>query len=76
MATYASYKTLTSENFIDGSITASKLGAGAGHQYYTKWIYNERGQLCQHCADNGNCCQQANGKCCCLLYTSPSPRDS
>ena len=64
MATYASYKTLTSENFVDGSITASKLGAGAGHQYYTKWIYNERGQRCHHCADAGDCCEQANGKCC------------
>ena len=29
----------------------------------SKWIYNERGLRC-HCADNGNCCEQANGKCC------------
>ena len=41
MATYASYKTLTSENFTDGSVTSAKLGPGAGHQYYVKWIYNE-----------------------------------
>ena len=27
MATYASYKTLTADNFIDNSITAVKLGA-------------------------------------------------
>ena len=29
MATYASYKTLTAENFTDNSISAAKLGAGA-----------------------------------------------
>ena len=26
--------------------------------------HNERGLRCHHCADNGNCCEQANGKCC------------
>ena len=70
MATYASYKTLTSENFTDGSVTSAKLGPGAGHQYYVKWIYNERGKRCEHCADAGDCCEQANGKCC--LWTVPS----
>ena len=64
MATYASYKTLTSENFTDGSVTSAKLGPGAGHQYYVKWIYNERGKRCEHCADARDCCEQANGKCC------------
>ena len=70
MATYASYKTLTAENFQDNSITAAKLGAGAGNKYNVKWIYNERGMRCQHCADAGDCCEQANGKCC--YWTVPS----
>ena len=33
MATYASYKTLTADNFLDNSITVSKLGPGAGNKY-------------------------------------------
>lgn len=36
MATYASYKTLTADNFQDNSITAAKLGAGA----VTNIVYN------------------------------------
>ena len=41
MATYASYKTLTADNFLDNSITAAKLGAGAGNKYGVKWIYTK-----------------------------------
>ena len=70
MATYSSYKTLTSDNFEDNSITAAKLGAGAGNKYNSFYVYNERGMACQHCADNGDCCQQANGKCC--YWTAPA----
>ena len=39
MATYASYKTLTADNFIDNSITASKLGAQAGNKFNTFWVH-------------------------------------
>ena len=70
MATYASYKTLTADNFIDNSITAVKLGAQAGNKYNVKYIYNERGMRCHHCADAGDCCEQANGKCC--YWTVPA----
>ena len=70
MATYASYKTLTADNFQDNSITAVKLGAQAGNKYNVKYIYNERGMRCHHCADAGDCCEQANGKCC--YWTVPA----
>ena len=70
MATYASYKTLTADNFNPNSITASKLGAQAGNKFNTFWVYNERGLRCHSCADNGNCCEQANGKCC--YWTVPA----
>ena len=33
MATYASYKTLTADNFLDNSITVPNWGAGAGNKY-------------------------------------------
>ena len=46
MATYASYKTLTADNFNPNSITASKLGAQAGNKFNTFWVYNERGLRC------------------------------
>ncbi len=59
MATYASYKTLTAENFQDNSITAAKLGAGAGNKFNTFWVYNERGMRCQRCTEAGDCCEQA-----------------
>ena len=70
MATYASYKTLTADNFQDNSITAAKLGAGAGNKYCVLWVYNERGMYCQACSDAGDCCEQANGKCC--YWTVPA----
>ena len=59
MATYASYKTLTADNFQDNSITAAKLGAGAGNKYCVFWVYNERGMKCMACSDAGDCCEQA-----------------
>ena len=64
MATYASYKTLTADNFDSNSITAEKLGASAGNKYSTQWVYNARGMACHACSDAGDCCEQANGKCC------------
>ena len=70
MATYASYKTLTADNFNDGSVTAAKLGASAGNQYNTLWVYNARGMQCHACNDAGDCCEQANGKCC--YWTAPA----
>ena len=70
MATYASYKTLTADNFQENSITAAKLGAGAGNKYCVFWVYNERGMYCQACSDAGDCCEQANGKCC--YWTVPA----
>ena len=64
MATYASYKTLTADNFESNSVTAAKLGASAGNKYSTLWVYNPRGMQCHACTDAGDCCEQANGKCC------------
>src|SRR5210317_1641805 len=64
MASYASYKKVKAESISAGAITGAKLQAGAGNAYGVQWIYNERGRLCHNCANNGNCCEQANGKCC------------
>jgi hypothetical protein len=64
MASYASYKKITSEGIPDGAITNSKLAPGAGAQRKVRWIYNERGLRCHQCTIAGNCCEQANGKCC------------
>ena len=64
MATYSSYKKITSEGIPDGAITRSKLAQGAGACRKTQWIYNERGLRCHQCSIAGNCCEQANGKCC------------
>ena len=64
MATYSSYKKITSEGIPDGSITRSKLTPGAGACRRTQWVFNERGMQCHMCARNSGCCQQANGRCC------------
>jgi hypothetical protein len=41
---------------------------GTTQEYKNKprefWVYNERMHNCQACANNGNCCEIANGKCC------------
>jgi len=70
MATYGSYKKLATDQFQDDIITGSKLQDGAGIYNCVKWIYNERGMRCHACANAGNCCEQANGKCC--QFTVPA----
>ena len=64
MASYASYKKVTSEGISDGSIPRSKLAPRAGASRKVQWIYNARGMLCHMCARQSGCCEQANGKCC------------
>ena len=51
MASYASYKKVTSEGISDGSITRSKLAPGAGACRKVQWIYNERGMRCLRVLD-------------------------
>ena len=64
MASYASYKKVTSEGIPNGTITRSKLAPGAGACRKVQWIYNARGMQCHMCARRSGCCEQANGKCC------------
>ena len=64
MASYASYKKVTSEGIPNGTITRSKLAPGAGACRKVQWIYNARGMQCHMCARQSGCCEQANGKCC------------
>jgi len=64
MATYSSYRKLSTDNIEDGAITSDTLQHGARPKPTVKWIYNPRGLCCQNCANAGNCCEQANGKCC------------
>jgi hypothetical protein len=70
MASYGTYKKVLSDQFLDGAITTPKLVPGAGTNFCTLWIFNERGLCCQSCANNGGCVEQANGRCC--LWTAPA----
>ena len=70
MATYSSYKQISSAQIDSGTITEDLLVPGAGHEYGVQWIYNGRGHACHDCSSAGNCCEQANGRCC--LWTVPS----
>ena len=70
MATYSSYKQISSAQIDTGTITEDLLVPGAGHEYGVQWIYNGRGHACHDCSSAGNCCEQANGRCC--LWTVPS----
>ena len=56
MATYESYKTIKTEQFIDGTVTNEKLGPSARHRYCVKWV-------------TGNHCRCSPG--CCCLWTVP-----
>ena len=69
MASYASYKKITTAQFDDNSISGAKLAPGAGNQACIKYIYADRGLACQACAANGSCCAQSCGRCC--LWTVP-----
>ena len=64
MATYGSYKKIAADQYETGAITADKLQAGAGYSRGILWIFNARGFCCQNCANNGDCCEQSNGRCC------------
>ena len=70
MASYNSYKKLKAENFTSNSITEDKLTTGAQNYRGVLWVFNPRGRCCRQCSNNGNCCEQANGRCC--LWTVPS----
>jgi hypothetical protein len=70
MASYGSYKKLRTDQFQNNIVTGDKLVDGAGIHNCVKWIYNERGMRCHACSNNGDCCEQANGKCC--LWTVPA----
>ena len=38
MATYESYKKVTNEQIIDGTVTEDKLGTDVRHRLCTKWL--------------------------------------
>ena len=50
MATYSSYKKVTTEGIPNGSITRATLAPGAGACRRTQWVFNERGMQCHMCA--------------------------
>ena len=64
MATYSSYKKVTSDAIPTDTITASKLAPGAGSCRRVQWIYHPRGMQCHDCSSAGDCCGQACGYCC------------
>lgn len=70
MAVYATYKKVKADQIPSGEITSDDIALGANVEMGVQWIYNERGLRCHRCSSNGNCCEQANGKCC--LWTVPS----
>jgi hypothetical protein len=70
MASYASYKKVKVDSIPDGALSSDNLEPGAGHNLGVQWIFNDRGFRCHQCANNGDCCEQANGRCC--LWTVPS----
>lgn len=70
MATYASYKRISSEQIVDGAITDSILQPGAGNEYGILWVYSSRALGCQACSSAGGCVCQACGMCC--LWTVPN----
>jgi len=70
MANYGSYKKIASDQFLNDSVTTEKLELGAGKQSNILWVYNNRGLVCQNCANAGGCTEQANGRCC--LWTVPA----
>ncbi len=56
MATYDSYKKVTNEQIVDGSVTEDKMGTGVRHRLCTKWLI-------------GDACRCSAG--CCCLWTAP-----
>ena len=57
MATYESYKKVTNEQIIDGTVTEDKLGTDVRHRLCTKWLI-------------GDACRCSAG--CCCLWTVPA----
>lgn len=70
MATYDSYKKLTTDQIPDNFVNSNQLANGAGVRYNTLWVYNSRMMQCHQCASAGGCCCQYCGRCC--LFTVPS----
>ena len=71
MATYASYKQLTQDNFNTNSVGDQQLALGAGNQRSVLWVYSPRALGCGgNCSNAGGCVCQACGFCC--LWTVPS----
>ena len=69
MATYSSYKKITTEGIPNGAITRSDPDR-AGACLRTQWVFNERGMQCPCVQDDRGCCSQANGRCCYWCVTT------
>ena len=63
MAVYATYKKVRADP-TSAVRLHDDIALGANVEMGVQWIYNERGLRCHRCSSNGNCCEQANGKCC------------
>ena len=70
MATYSSYRRITSNRIPDNSIVQNNLAVGAATNSGTLWIYSTRAFACQECSNAGGCVCQACGRCC--LWTVPT----
>jgi hypothetical protein len=70
MANYSSYRKFGTDSMPNEVVPETAICDGAGAAFGVKWIYNERGLRCHQCSNNGDCCEQANGKCC--LWTVPA----
>ena len=57
MATYTSYKKISNDNVIDGTVTEQKLGTDTRHRLCTKWLI-------------GNACRCSAG--CCCYWCAPN----
>ena len=64
MASYGSYKKISTTQLPDNGITGDMLQQGVGNKYCSFWVYSARGMLCKECSNNGGCVCQACGRCC------------
>jgi len=64
MASYGSYKKISTTQLPDNEITSDMLQLGAANKYSSFWVYSARGLRCGECSNNGGCVCQACGMCC------------
>jgi len=70
MATYSSYKQITTEMITDSIIATDNIAQGSRLKPTTFYVFHPRGLCCQNCSNAGGCIDQAYGYCC--LWTVPA----